>query len=51
MTNTGKVAEKKINEFDSYRDAHPCIVTDEQRTVTVHVDGAGKYKGTSALRR
>lgn len=45
------VAEAKIKEFDSYRDAHPCIVTDKERTITVHIDGAGKYKGTSALRR
>ena len=45
-----KMAEEKIREFDSYRDTYPCILTDKERTVTVYVDGTGKYKGTSALK-
>ena len=37
-----KMAEEKIREFDSY--THPCILTNKERTVTVYVDGTGKYK-------
>lgn len=46
-----KMTEEKIREFDSYRDTHPCIMADKERTITVVVDGTGKYKGTSALKR
>ena len=46
-----KMAEEKIRGFDSYRDTHPYILRDKERTVTVYVDSTGKYKGTSALKR
>ena len=46
-----KVAEEKITEFDSYHDAHPCIVEDEQRSIKVYVVGSGPYKGRAGLKR
>ena len=46
-----EITEQKIKEFESYRDAHPCIVTDEERSISVYVDGTGRYKGTSAIKR
>ena len=33
----------------SYHDSHPCIVTDEDSSIQVFVDGTGKYKGTSSI--
>lgn len=41
-------ARMKIQEFESFRDKHPYIVTDKQRSFEVWVDGTGKYKGTAA---
>ena len=50
--NTGKKwQKKKIKEFESYHDSHPCIVTDEDRSIQVFVDGTGRYEGTSAITR
>lgn len=46
-----KLAKDKIREFDSYHDAHPCIVENEQRSIRVYVDGSGPYKGTAGLKR
>ena len=46
-----QISQEKIKEFDSYRDAHPSIVADKERAISVYVDGTGKYKGTSALKR
>ena len=43
-----QISEEKIR---SYRDTHPSIVTDKERTISVYVDGTGKYKGKSALER
>ena len=37
-----KMTEEKIKEFDSYRDTHPCIVADKERTIAVFVDGTGR---------
>ena len=37
-----QISEEKIREFDSYRDAHPSIVTDKERAISVYVDGTGK---------
>ena len=45
-----KMTEEKIREFDSYRDTHPCIVTDKERAIRVYVDGTGKYKNSIHLR-
>ena len=42
---------EEIREFDSYRDAHPSIVTNKERAISVYVDGTGKCKETSALKR
>lgn len=44
-------AGKKIQEFESFHDKQPCIVTNDRRSVQVWVDGTGQYKGTAALRR
>lgn len=44
-------AAKKIQEFESFRDVHPSIITDKQRSIEVRVDGTGQYRGTAALRR
>lgn len=44
-------ARMKIKEFESFRDKHPYIVTDKQRSFEVWVDGTGKYKGTAALKK
>ena len=46
-----KLAGKKIREFESFHDKHPCIVTDKKRSFEVWVDGTGQFKGTAALRR
>ena len=46
-----QLMEEKINEFDSYHDAHPCIVTDKRRSIKVFVDGSGPYKNTAGLTR
>ena len=46
-----KLAGKKIQEFESFHDKRPCIVTDKKRSFEVWVDGTGPYKGTAALRR
>ena len=45
-----KLAEEIIKEYDSYHDAHPCIVEDEKRSFRVYVDGTGPYKGTAGLK-
>ena len=46
-----ETAGRKIQEFESFRDVHPSIVTDKQRSIEVRVDGTGQYRGTAALRR
>ena len=45
-----KLASKKIREFESFHDKHPCIVTDKKQSFEVWVDGTGQFKGTAALR-
>ena len=46
-----EMVDKKIKEFESYRDVHPCIVTDKKRSIRIYVDGTGPYKGSAAIRR
>ena len=47
MINTTRM---KIEEFESFRDKHPYIVTDKQRPFEVWVDGTIKYKGSQESR-
>ena len=45
------MTQQKIKEFESYRDSHPCIITDKERSIRIFVDGTGRYKGTPAITR